>query len=175
MRLKRWLINGLKVIFLFLMILVIVLNSNLVYFITNVPSGSMLPTLQINTKYLVLKDGIAGAYERGDIVVFYKEDDPDTALVKRIVGLPGEIVDIRDGAIYVDGTPLEESYLGSNDILYSKTFYVPEDCYLFLGDNRVDSLDARYWEQPYVHKDYLVGKVILELYPDMHWMKNPFK
>lgn len=163
-----------KILFFVLLLLVLVFCSGLVTFITNVPTGSMLPTIQLNTKYLVVKDKFVSSYERGDVVVFVKEDDPDTALVKRLIGLPGEIVDIRNGSVYINGEPLEESYLGSNDTAYTKTFYVPEDCYLFLGDNRVDSLDARYWEQPYVHKDYLLGKVVFEIYPKITRMENPF-
>lgn len=136
-------------------------------FITNVPTGSMLPTLQLDSKFLVVKDSLIKEYHRGDIVVFCKEDDPDTFLVKRVIGLPGEIIDIREGAVYVNGDPLVEDYIGSTDLSYSNTFFVPEDSYLFLGDNRAESLDARYWEQPFVHKDFLKGRIVLEVYPKL--------
>ena len=107
-----------------------------------VPTGSMLPTIQLDESLVVLQPVFVKEYKRGDIVVFYCEDDPDTLLVKRLIGLPGEIVDVRDGAVYVDGEPLYEEYLGSNDVNYSGTFFVPEDCYLFFGDNRAKMLDT---------------------------------
>lgn len=128
-----------------------------------VPTGSMLPNIQLDEKLLILQNKCVLQYKRGDIVVFHRENN-DTPLVKRLIGMPNETVDIRNGSVYIDGEPLIEDYLGSNDE-FTGTFYVPEDSYLFLGDNRSDSLDARYWDNPYVHKDYLEGKVIAHLYP----------
>lgn len=129
-----------------------------------VPTGSMLPDIQLNEQLLILRNTFVKSYLRGDVVVFHQEDEEGTSLVKRLIGLPGETVDVRDGTVFVDGEVLIEDYLGSNDG-WTGTFFIPEDCYLFLGDNRADSLDARYWEQPYIHQDLIEGKVIAHIYP----------
>ena len=73
----------------------------------------------------------------------------NTKYIKRIIGLPGETVEIREGAVYIDGEKLEETYINGtwtkrND---GFTFEVPEDHYLMLGDNRNNSSDARYWAE----------------------------
>ena len=89
--------------------------------------------------------------KRGDIVVFrYPIDDAlgkNTHYIKRIIGLPGEKVEIREGAVYIDGKKLEESYINGTWTVENDgfTFEVPEGEYLMLGDNRNNSNDARYW------------------------------
>ena len=88
--------------------------------------------------------------QRGDIVVFKYPVDESVNYIKRIIGLPGETVEIRDSKVYINGseTPLEEDYLKEEwvDVNDGFTFQVPEDCYLMMGDNRNDSSDARYWQ-----------------------------
>ena len=100
--------------------------------------------------------------ERGDIVIFRYPDNEEELYVKRVIGLPGETVDIRDGYIYIDGadTPLDEDYLKEDWTVATGNYHfeVPEDSYLMLGDNRNDSWDARYWTNPYVREDKILGK-----------------
>ena len=113
--------------------------------------------------------------ERGDIAIFIYPDDKaegkKTYYVKRIIGLPGETVDIVDGKIYIDGsdTPLDEPYLHESMDMYGKDhlhYEVPEGHYFMLGDNRNNSNDARFWEHKYVPKEDLVAKVYLEYFPN---------
>lgn len=125
-----------------------------------VTSGSMIPTIYTNETLLVRK---TKDIKRGDVVMFYSEENRDYYL-KRLIGMPGDIVDIREGTVYINSVFYKEDYLGSNND-FSGTFFVPEDCYFFLGDNRADSFDARYWEQPYIADSFVTGKVILRLAP----------
>ena len=88
--------------------------------------------------------------------------------VKRVIGLPGDVIDIIDDKVYLNGseTPLEEPYL-AEEMNQGETmhFEVPEDCYFMMGDNRNFSADARYWKNPYISKDKLVAKVLFEYFP----------
>lgn len=88
--------------------------------------------------------------------------------VKRVIGLPGDVIDIIDDKVYLNGsdTPLDEPYL-AEEMNQNETFHfeVPENCYFMMGDNRNYSLDARYWNNHYISKDKMVAKVILEYFP----------
>lgn len=88
--------------------------------------------------------------------------------VKRVIGIPGDVIDIIDDQVYLNGskTPLDEPYL-AEEMNQNETFHfeVPEDCYFMMGDNRNYSLDARYWKNPYISKDKMVAKVLIEYFP----------
>ncbi len=126
-----------------------------------IPSESMEPTLMIHDWTV----GDRNAYDdakpqRGDIVIFYLEEE-DKDLVKRVIGLPGETVSFVGGHVYIDGEALDESaYLDDSVVTEcEETFTVPEDSYFMLGDNREMSLDARYWEDPYITVEDMRAKV----------------
>jgi signal peptidase I len=103
--------------------------------------------------------------ERGDILVFKSDELDDKRLVKRLIGLPGETIEIkRDGSIYVDGEMLQEPYAASSHG-EDKVFTIPESTYFFLGDNRPISYDARYWNEPYISEDKVIGKVEFRFFP----------
>ena len=88
--------------------------------------------------------------------------------VKRIIGVEGDTIDIVDGKVYLNGsdTPLEEPYLAEEmDPDETYHFEVPEDCYFMMGDNRNYSADARYWRNPYISKDKMIAKVLVEYFP----------
>ena len=105
--------------------------------------------------------------KRGDIIFFKYPDDKTQKFVKRIIGLPGETIKIEDAKIYVDGELLEEDYLKEAWVNATGPyeFQVPEDSYLVLGDNRNNSLDARFWTNTYVTKDDIIGKAIFVYFP----------
>ena len=138
---------------------VIVIAVALAFFIDNViiinatiPSGSMEKTIMTHSRVLGTRFAYWGSSpKRGDIVVFrYPIDDAlgkNTHYIKRIIGLPGETVEIKDGAVYIDGEKLEENYINGTWTVENDgfTFQVPESEYLMLGDNRNNSNDARYW------------------------------
>jgi len=100
-----------------------------------------------------------GHFERGDIVVFWYPRDPDKSYVKRIIGLPGETVELKNGIVLINGTALSESYLDTehNQSLPSFPPKKVEDHYYFvMGDNRDNSSDSRYWGL--VPEKYIYGK-----------------
>ena len=87
--------------------------------------------------------------------------------VKRIIGVEGDTIDIVDGKVYLNGsdTPLEEPYLAEEmDPDETYHFEVPEDCFFMMGDNRNYSADARYWRNPYISKDKMIAKVLVEYF-----------
>ncbi|GAA0101721.1 hypothetical protein UT300012_24360 [Paraclostridium bifermentans] len=130
-----------------------------------VPSGSMEPTLNIkdwtfcvNVRWAML--------DRGDIIVFNpnKEEGADQLFVKRLIGLPGDRVRIEHGEVSVNGKKLDEPYKGST-LDYTGSFVVPKNKFFLLGDNRGDSLDARFWEDPFVSEKQLKYEVKARLIP----------
>lgn len=139
-----------------------------------VPTGSMENTIMPGDHLLGLRSAIImSEYERGDIIFFLFPDDETQHYVKRIIGLPGEKVVINNGKIYIDDSevPLEEPYLKEEWVSATGPyeFNIPEDSYLVLGDNRNGSADARYWRNPYVAEDKIIGKAIFTYFPFGRW------
>src|SRR5438270_3132866 len=140
---------------IFLIIVVFVLFG--VFFVQPVvvEGTSMLPQLHDGERLLVNKlvyykfQSVSwGHIERGDIVVFWFPNDPDKSYVKRVIGLPGETVEVRSGHIYIDGSELQESYLDTehNQSLRDNMVKKCEEHYFFvMGDNCDNSSDSRYW------------------------------
>lgn len=144
--------------------------KNYVIINANIPSGSMENTIMTGDRLF----GFRLAYrnsspERGDIIIFKFPDDETENYVKRVIGLPGETVEIEDAKIYIDGSevPLQEDYLKEEWTVETGplSFEVPEDSYLVLGDNRNNSYDARYWDNQFVSKDKILGKAVFRYYP----------
>lgn len=107
---------------------------------------------------------MAGNPKRGDIIIFDQEEI-GRGVGKRVVGLPGEEVIIKDGCVYVDNQLLVEDYLPqgyrtSIEGVSMRRFEVPEEGYFVLGDNREESFDSRYWIEPYVYRRDIKGKLI---------------
>ncbi|MNC15400.1 Signal peptidase I T [compost metagenome] len=134
-----------------------------------VPTGSMIPTIQINDRLIVEKMLWMTTLEHGDIVVFTPPvaGDENKRYVKRLMGLPGDTLEIKDGALYRNGAKVNEPYLNEQMDYTFGPVTVPADHYFFLGDNRNISYDAHLWDTPFVSKDKLIGKVIAEF-------SNPF-
>lgn len=134
-----------------------------------IPSPSMEKTLLINDRVLVNKLAFrVGDVHRGDIVVFKrppKETDTSiTDLIKRVIGLPGDTIESRNGVVYVNGKALSEPYLApgmpTNDL---PPTVVPSHHYFVMGDNRTNSFDSRRFDA--IDKSYLVGKAELRIWP----------
>ena len=185
---------------------------------TEVVSGSMIPELEIGDHVIGNRLAyLFSDPERGDVIFFeyplsYKELydlDPEltycidrklndaepryhnesSVYVKRIIGLPGDKVEIRKGKVYINDsdTPLDEPYLNGKPKGNYGPYYVPDDCYFCLGDNRNTSSDAREWDNTvddpsdpdydpdrfrFVHKDKIYAKALLKTIPELGWVDH---
>ena len=140
---------------------------------SEVPTSSMETTIMAGDRVIGSRLSYKfGEPQRNDIAIFIYPDDEakgiKTYYVKRIIGMPGDTIDIVDGKVYLNGsdTPLDEPYLHEPMEPEAPQHYeVPEDCYFMLGDNRNYSNDARRWTHKYVKRDKLVAKVLFQYYP----------
>jgi signal peptidase I len=123
---------------------------------------SMSPTIANGQRLTVDRDAyLSSDPERGDIVLLKHKETQVIRHAKRIIGLPGETITIEDGAVFIDGARLEESYLPPGTITDSekREFEIPEDFFFFLGDNRAVSADSRLWGP--TSRDWISAKVLL--------------
>ncbi len=142
-----------------------------------VEGTSMLPQLHDGERLIVNKliyykiPGVTwGNLQRGDVVVFWYPNDPDKSYVKRVIGLPGETIEIRNGIVYVDGEQMKEEYLAT-DFHQRMDNHAPkkvdEHHYYVMGDNRDNSSDSRIWGV--VPEKYIYGKVFFR-----YWIPSKF-
>ena len=162
---------------------------------SRVPSPSMEPTIM--TKNRVIGSRLSyqfGDPKRGDIAIFIfgydcknchtsyqttpegvcpvcsREDKKNSVVyyVKRVIGIPGDVIDIHDGHVYLNNseTPLEEPYVADEKETPVPLHYeVPEGHYFMMGDNRNNSADARFWRYSYISKDAMIAKVLFRYFP----------
>ncbi|NER35290.1 MAG: signal peptidase I [Oscillatoria sp. SIO1A7] len=134
-----------------------------------IPSGSMLPTLEIDDRLIVDKLGYRfGDPQRGDVVVFaptakLEAQNFKDAFIKRVIGLPGEIIQVKGGEVYVNDRPLKENYIADRPKYEYGPVTVPEGQYLVLGDNRNNSYDSHYWG--FVPRDRIIGRAVIRFWP----------
>ncbi|MFN7916012.1 MAG: signal peptidase I [Vicinamibacterales bacterium] len=153
-----------------------------------IPTGSMENNLLIGDHLLVNKFVLGptatgleravlpiGTIKRGDVVVFKYPEEPERDFIKRIIGLPGETIELRQKKVYINGTPLDEPYVhfleppGAGNSGNEVTSFdvrerygpvtVPADHYFAMGDNRDNSQDSRYWG--FLPRDYIKGKALV--------------
>ncbi|MEM8779898.1 MAG: signal peptidase I, partial [Cyanobacteria bacterium P01_G01_bin.49] len=116
-----------------------------------IPSSSMEPTLEINDRLIIEKLSYHFREPvRGDVVVFnpteaLEAQDFHDAFIKRIIGLPGEKIEVKNGKVYIDGDEIAEKYIAENPEYDYGPVVVPQEEYLVLGDNRNNSYDSHYW------------------------------
>lgn len=145
-------------------IIIAFLINKFVFFNVTVPTGSMLPTINLKDKILVTRVHNKSNLKNGDIIVFHS-DELNEDLIKRLIGKPNDEVDIReDGSLYVNQIKIDESYVVHPGGKTGK-FKVPGDSYFFMGDNRVNSSDARYWQQPFISGKDIMGKARIIISP----------
>jgi len=138
-----------------------------------VPTGSMENTIQVDDHILGFRLAyLFSAPERGDVVIFPYPDDPSVIYVKRIIGLPNETVEIKNGTVYIDGVALEEDYLKEEMRGSYGPYIVPEGGYFMLGDNRNSSADSRRWTNTFLKKEDIIAKVLFRYSPDFYWFPD---
>ena len=129
--------------------------------IVKVDGHSMDPTLFNGERILI---NLMKQPDYGDIVVVDGYTSYGKPLVKRVIGLPGDTVSIKNGYVYINGEKLEESYLPRQGVTAAgnqEEYVVPEGCLFFLGDNRTNSQDARLWDNPYIPVDKVRSHVLV--------------
>jgi signal peptidase I len=128
---------------------------------------SMLPTLQSHQYVLVNRLAYRlGSPQTGDVIVFHYPRDPEQEYIKRVIGLPGDRVQIASGEVMVNGMLIDEPYIADAP-LYQTEWTVPENSLFVLGDNRNNSSDSHNWGP--VPMEYVVGKAVLIYWPLENW------
>lgn len=143
-----------------------------------IPSESMVPTLEVNDRLIVEKISyLFNPPQRGDIIVFIPPDEAGQAclglaspggrikdaFIKRVVGLPGEEVAVRDGQVYINGQPLEENYISAPPNYQWGPQVIDANSYLVLGDNRNNSCDGHFWGD--VPRENIIGRAVFRFWP----------
>lgn len=150
-----------SLVFIFTPAILIALASYYVFSFTMVMSSSMAPTIKSGS--ICIANDLAYLKrnpERGDVVMLHRTGDSRIYL-KRIVGMPGDHVEFHNGYVYINDARCIESYIEDDVETNSmNTFDVPDGSYLVLGDNREYSVDSRFWPEPYVSRNQLIGRVI---------------
>ena len=149
------------VLFAFVITTFVIVNAK-------VPSASMEQTVMTGDRLIANRlSYVLGEPQRYDIVVFKYPDDESKLYIKRIIGLPGETVEIRDGLVYIDGSdePLRTDFQCEDMVTPDAVYNVPDGCYFMMGDNRNRSADSRFWKNKYVEKSKILGKAVFRYYP----------
>ncbi len=147
-------------------VIVAFLLSNFVIINAKVPSGSMISTINKGNKVI----GFRLAYvfadpKRGDIVIFDAPKE-DKIYIKRLIGLPGDTIVIKDNTLYINGELIEEDYVDEwTNSPGTTTYEVPKGEYFMMGDNRNHSADSREWG--FVKRDAILAKAIFRYYPSI--------
>lgn len=141
---------------------------------TQVPTGSMADTIPKPSR--IISSRIHYWFDdpqRGDVVLFDPPFEEEYYYVKRVIGLPGDTVTIRNGLVYINDatTPLDEPYLAETPRGNFGPYQVPEDCYFVLGDNRNHSNDSRYWTTTYVPRENIYAKALFVYWPKISWIQ----
>lgn len=158
-----------KQVFIIIIVFIIVRTTQEIIILNAiVPTGSMENTIMIGDRIIGNRLAyINNTPERGDIIIFKFPDDTSKQYIKRVIGLPGDKIQIKEGIIFINDKKLYEPYLKEEWIIDNDgyEYIVPEDSYFVLGDNRNDSNDSRYWINTYVTKDLLLAKAECIYYP----------
>ena len=144
-------------------------NLATVRFIVQGPS--MEPTFMENQFLIVSRvNYLLGQLEQGDVIVFHYPGNPDDDYIKRVIGLPRDVVEIRDTLVYVNGQQLNEPYINETcrpAQCQDRTWELSDDEYFVMGDNRNRSSDSR--EFGPIQQQYIVGEVLIRYWPPSDW------
>jgi signal peptidase I len=164
-RLKHWLFDWTETIVVALVLALIIRAFFLQVFW--IPSGSMEPTLDINDRIVVNKvTYFFRPPRRLEVVVFRQVaafDSTKKDLIKRLVGLPGETLELKNGIIYINNQPVAERHPIHQDYANFGPLVIPPDSFFVMGDNRPESADSRYWG--FLPKTNLIGPAFLRIWP----------
>ena len=133
-----------------------------------VEGTSMQPSLN-NSQYVLVNKlaYLFHAPERGDVIVFHWPKDTTKDLIKRVIGVPGDVIAVSQDTVQVDGMVLKEPYVSAEANPQGQRWVVPPNDYFVMGDNRLVSDDSRIWG--FVPRSYIVGKAVLVYWPLNSW------
>jgi len=164
--LRKEIISWAKVI-VFAVLAAYLINS-FVLVNASVPTGSMEYTIMTGDRIVAFRlSYVFSEPQRFDIVVHRFPDDEETLFIKRIIGVPGDTVEIINGQVFLNGDlePLDEPFKRGVPQGNFGPFFVPENSYFMLGDNRNQSSDSREWINKFVHEDQILGRAIFGYFP----------
>ncbi len=150
--------------FAFTVIITILFQT--VWMISLIPSDSMAGTIKAGDFVVSSRHIGCEEIKRYDILIFTLPDEPSETYIKRLIGLPGETIKVSNGKVFADGIELDDSFINvpmntNGDGVYA----VPDGCYFFIGDNRNNSKDSRFWEEKYVPLENIKAKARFILFP----------
>ena len=136
-----------------------------------IPSDSMFPTLEINDRLVIEKVSYyLKSPQFGDIIVFTPPSQlqeigygADQAFIKRIIGKPGQIIEVKNGRVYIDNEPQFERYIAEEPHYQLSPVKVPDNSYFVMGDNRNDSNDSHVWG--FLPKENIIGRAVFRFWP----------
>lgn len=153
-------------------VIIAIILKSVVFANAVVPTGSMLNTIHEGDRIIASRlDYINEDPQRYDVIIFKYPDDETQIYVKRVIGLPGETVQVVNGVVYVTKTDGETIQLDDSFVTNGTPegdfgpFEVPADSYFMMGDNRNSSWDSRFWNNKFVNKEKILGKVKFKYYP----------
>ena len=132
-----------------------------------VEGNSMFPTLHDNDRLVVTK--IQYFFDEPkfeDIIILNYSDSVE--FVKRVIGKPGDSIEIKDSVVYLNNEPLKETYINTESYADFEKVIIPKGTYFVLGDNRNNSRDSRFEDVGFINEDEIVGKVVFRIYPFNH-------
>lgn len=149
-------------------IVVAISINKFLIFKVEIPSESMVPTLNVNDQLFASRVYNVDNLKRGDIVIFNFTPE-DKLYIKRLIGLPGDEVEVKAGKVWINGEEIQEDYV-KNPESTDEIYNVPEGKFLFFGDNRARSYDARKWKvngerMSYIDSSQIKGKALFKVYP----------
>ena len=155
-----------------IVVLVVVLIKLFLFGTYEIPSGSMIDTIEIGDRVISEKISyLSRDPEVGEIITFADPNVPGRTLIKRVIATEGQTVDLQDGKVIIDGTALDEQYtdgkpsypLSMTSTTVTYPFTVPEDCLWVMGDNRTESADSRYFGA--IPVDSVSGHAVFTYWP----------
>lgn len=164
-RLKHWLFDwGETIVVAFILALVIRAFFVQVFWI---PSSSMEPTFDINDRLIVNKVIYHFREPRRQEIVVFRQvappGSPKKDIIKRVIGLPGEELEIKGGIVHINGEPIQENHEMYSDFSDFGPVVIPPEAYFVMGDNRPASADSRYWG--YLPRENIIGPSVLRIWP----------